>query len=84
MTSFLIPFIAEQDDYLVMWMGSRNQRVIDVPASLLVGGICVIDWSSPEVIIESNGNLLMPVGLTQDFGDVGEVKPTRMCGETNE
>ncbi len=38
------PFIAEQKDLHLPFRGSRNQRVIDVAASLQKGEIILVDW----------------------------------------
>lgn len=35
------PFLLEQRTLSLPWRGSRNQRVIDVPASLAAGGAVV-------------------------------------------
>ncbi len=75
-------FIREQDNGLMQYRGSANQRPIDVRATLGAGGALVIeDWDTPEIIITPTGDLLMPVGL--DFAlDDTPAATTRRCGQT--
>lgn len=75
-------FIAAQDDPLISWRGSRNQRPIDVPASLECGHPVLLDWDSPEVSISPDGLVYMPAGLVETLAEVGDPAPTRMCGQT--
>jgi anaerobic ribonucleoside-triphosphate reductase activating protein len=77
------PFIRSQDDLLLTYRGSRNQRPINIPTSLSAGRIVTLDWDSPEIIISTDGNALMPVGLIPQFSGLGNVQPTRRCGETS-
>lgn len=74
------PYIKDLDDDLITWRGSRNQRPIDVPTSLVNGLPVVLDWDAPRVIIRPDGSLLLPVGLDLE----GEAMPTRMCGQIAE
>lgn len=76
-------FIAGQDDPLIAWRGSRNQRPIAVPASLNTGFIVRRDWDKPKVIITPDGETIFPVGLTGIFqSEEQEARTTRRCGET--
>ncbi len=79
------PFIASRDDDLITWRGSRNQRPIDVQATIYsaypVSRPIVLDWDSPELILDEQGNLTLPVGLAQSFAPLGEIESSRMCGE---
>jgi anaerobic ribonucleoside-triphosphate reductase activating protein len=74
-------FIISQDDPMISWRGSRNQRVINVPATLKAGKIVTEQWDGAQVIIDSNGNILMPVGLSWVMTEIGNPEPTRRCGE---
>jgi anaerobic ribonucleoside-triphosphate reductase activating protein len=78
------PFIASQDDSLLTYRGSRNQRPIDVPATLATGTIVTLDWDSPEIIIDTNGNLHMPIGLAAGFAEAGNERVSRRCGQINQ
>jgi anaerobic ribonucleoside-triphosphate reductase activating protein len=75
------PFVHELDDSLITWRGSRNQRPIDVKATLVSGQVVVLDWDEPEIQIDKSGGLHLPIGLAQDFAEIGEVKRSRMCGQ---
>lgn len=74
------PFVASQDDPLIAWRGSRNQRVINVPASLITGRIVTRDWSKPVVIVTNDGETLFPVGLAPMMAQPSQI--ARRCGET--
>lgn len=80
------PFIAAQDDPLITWRGSRNQRPIDVRPSLaswtLNGSLVLHDWTQPEIVLTADGDALMPVGLAPRFSELGSEEKTRRCGET--
>jgi anaerobic ribonucleoside-triphosphate reductase activating protein len=76
------PFIHQQDDPLIIYRGSRNQRPIDVKRTLSLGGIVTLDWDNPEIIISAEGSALLPVGLAAEFSGLGTANTTRRCGET--
>ena len=76
------PFIVEQDDSLITWRGSRNQRAIDAKASLIAGNVITMDWGNPEIIIDPSGDLHMPIGLSPDFSGAGKERKSRRCGQT--
>jgi len=76
------PFIREMDDPLITYRGSRNQRPIDVPASLKFGRAVLLDWDHPEIVISPEGDAFMPVGLVKEFEEIGDVEKTRRCGQT--
>jgi len=80
------PFIAADDDPLITWRGSRNQRPINVreslPAWVQNEPLVLEDWSNPEIVLTPEGDALMPIGLAPKFSDLGEVKSTRRCGQT--
>ncbi len=81
------PFIKALDDPFIAYRGSRNQRPIDVKASLANWGDpdiapVVLDWGFTEIAIAADGSAFIPVGLVQDFADLGGVNKTRMCGQT--
>jgi organic radical activating enzyme len=74
-------FIRERDDDLIVYRGSRNQRPIDVGASLAEGRVVTLDWDNPEIVIGESGELILPQGLAADFGEMGEVKSHALCGQ---
>ena len=76
------PFVRELDDPFLIYRGSRNQRPIDVPASLSSGRVVTLDWSGPEIVIPTDGSALMPVGLAKEFSELGEARTTLRCGQT--
>ena len=76
------PFLREMDDQTITYRGSRNQRPIDVQASLKLGQAVMLDWDSPEIVIPANGNALLPVGLVREFQEIGTVATARRCGQT--
>lgn len=76
------PFIREMDDPMITYRGSRNQRPIDVPASLKLGQAVMLDWDHPEIVISPEGSAFMPVGLVKEFAEIGDVENTRRCGQT--
>lgn len=75
-------FIRTQDDALISYRGSRNQRPIDIPASIKSDQIITLDWDSIEIIITPEGSALLPVGLVDEFAETGDVTNTRRCGQT--
>jgi anaerobic ribonucleoside-triphosphate reductase activating protein len=77
------PFIASQDDALITWRGSRNQRAIDARATIKSGHVVTLDWDSPEIVVDADGNLHMPIGLASDFAEAGVAQKSRRCGETS-
>jgi anaerobic ribonucleoside-triphosphate reductase activating protein len=76
------PFVQSLDDPFITYRGSRNQRPIDVEASLAEDCVVTLDWDAPEIVITVGGDALMPVGLAADLRGLGELKSTRMCGQT--
>ena len=75
-------FIQPLDDPMIAWRGSRNQRPIDVQASLIAGHPVILDWDSPQVVVTPAGNILLPAGLAEAFSTIGAPAPTRMRGQT--
>jgi anaerobic ribonucleoside-triphosphate reductase activating protein len=76
------PFIRSEDDTLITYRGSRNQRPIDVQASLAAGEVVVLDWDNPEIVIDTDGTAFLPVGLVEEFKEIGDISKTRRCGQT--
>lgn len=74
------PFMKELDDPFIVYRGSRNQRVIDVEASLCEGKVVTLDWDHPEIVIKADGDLVLPAGLANEMAEIGTVIDTRMCG----
>ena len=60
------------DDNTITYRGSRNQRPIDVPASLQAGRVIVLNWDD-EIVITPDGEIILPVGWVQEFSDLGTV-----------
>lgn len=81
-------FRADQDDPLIAWRGSRNQRPIAVRATLNTGLTVQRDWDKPVVTVTPSGEMLFPVGLSGIFQSeeqearTKEIQTTRRCGET--
>jgi anaerobic ribonucleoside-triphosphate reductase activating protein len=75
------PFIQDQDDDYLQYRGSRNQRVIDLKATLASRDRApvLLDWDTPEIVLTPEGDLLGAEGLMADL--VGEGEPARRCGE---
>lgn len=76
------PYIADLDDAHMQHRGSRNQRVINIPATLDAGEIVLLDWDAPEIIITATGQVSAAVGLAEDLdlADLGKSSPGRICG----
>ena len=77
------PFIAKDDDGFIAYRGSRNQRVIDVPASVKAGQAVLLDWDAIQIMIDPDGNILAPVGLTGQMAEIGSASAARRCGEVD-
>jgi anaerobic ribonucleoside-triphosphate reductase activating protein len=75
-------FVRALDDDLIAWRGSRNQRPIDVPASIPLTGPVVLDWDQPEIMVDANGVAYLPFGLAAVFSSLGRPLASRMCGQT--
>jgi anaerobic ribonucleoside-triphosphate reductase activating protein len=76
------PFIKAWDDPFITYRGSRNQRAIDVPNTLNGGGrIIELIWDD-EIQISPEGNIVGPVGIIEDFEQIGAGGNSRMCGQT--
>jgi anaerobic ribonucleoside-triphosphate reductase activating protein len=89
------PYVEAQTDDHVQYRGSRNQRVIDMPATLrpykqlhpLIDDLpeeielVLLDWDTPELIISPEGHVLAAEGLADEFTSLGESAPARRCGE---
>jgi anaerobic ribonucleoside-triphosphate reductase activating protein len=77
------PFIMAQDDPYLQWRGSRNQRPIDVPASLKTGLVVTEDWDSPVLTIGDDGSILGAEGWIDLLADADDsVERARRCGQT--
>jgi anaerobic ribonucleoside-triphosphate reductase activating protein len=76
------PYKKAQDDNFLIYRGSRNQRPINVQASLKAGKVVTEDWDNPEITIDETGDLSIPLGLTGLLADMGTVKASRMCGQS--
>ena len=73
----------------MQYRGSRNQRVIDLRATLkrpagqiFTRGPVLLDWDTPELILTDGGDLLGATPVVAEFGEVGVTAPARRCGET--
>ena len=76
------PYVKALDDNTIIYRGSRNQRPIDVKESRKAGTPIPLDWYHPEVVIDEDGNIFLPIGLTEIGSTIGDVHSTRMCGQT--
>jgi len=87
------PFIAEQDDDRLQWRGSRNQRSIDIGASVTAARangqgaghlpryLVLEDWDTPTLMITDEG-IVGAAGLIRELTETQEeASATRRCGE---
>ena len=75
------PFVRELDDDLICFRGSRNQRVIDIPASLQTGEPVLLDWDRTFQLSDL-GDLILPIGLADTFNGLGATTKSRRCGQS--
>lgn len=80
------PYVRDQDDSFVQYRGSRNQRVIDVPATRAslnpftgVYTIHTLDWDTPELVITNDGTILGAEGVIELVSDSNTA--ARRCGQ---
>jgi anaerobic ribonucleoside-triphosphate reductase activating protein len=90
------PYIAEFDDDLIQYRGSRNQRPIDMKGTLaktpglLRAGfagqfeVVELDWDASEIVITPEGDILGAVGLVEALFGPDAGTPTRRCGQARE
>jgi anaerobic ribonucleoside-triphosphate reductase activating protein len=78
------PYIKALDDETkpTPYRGSSNQRVIDIRASLESEKLVLLDWDNPEIIIRTDGNMVLPLALANEFAEMGDVHNARMCGQS--
>lgn len=76
------PFIKKLDNPFLIWRGSTNQRPINVPESLAAGRVVILDWDNPRLVINPDGSVLLPIGLAPAFAGLGQVRESRMCGQS--
>jgi len=87
------PFIAEQDDDRLQWRGSRNQRPIDIRASITAARanshgarhlpryLVLEDWDTPTLMLTDEG-IIGAKGLIEELTDTQEEpSATRRCGQ---
>ena len=75
------PYMVEQDDDSLQWRGSRNQRAIDVQATLMYGDTdnpVTLDWDT-QVIQIVNGHIVMTGAMFKQLGMTGT--EVARCGE---
>jgi anaerobic ribonucleoside-triphosphate reductase activating protein len=87
------PFIQDQDDDHLQWRGSRNQRPIDMTASLqalreaglplddLPDHLHLADWDQPHLMFTPQGTL-GAAGLIDELAPAGGTPYERRCGTT--
>jgi len=76
------PYIAEQDDDWIQYRGSRNQRVINVPASLRTGQVVEHpSWDDPTLKRDKDGLWHGPKGLIRALFPDQFFAQSKMCGE---
>lgn len=90
LTNILVdgPYVRELDDVGMQYRGSRNQRPIDVwatieqPLSETFGrGPVVLDWDTEELVITEEGDVLGASPLVERFAVLGVERAARRCGE---
>lgn len=74
-------FVRELDDTTITYRGSRNQRPIDVQESLVAGEPVILDWDN-EIVLSSDGDLILPAGFANLFEEIGAVDSSRRCGQS--
>lgn len=57
------PFVLALDDPHLAYRGSRNQRVLDLPATLAAGRPVCLDWDSNQSIVIAAGAAVIPAAL---------------------
>lgn len=82
------PYVASLGGPDLQYRGSRNQRPIDLPASLASGSAALLDWDTPEIVIDAAGDVIAtaPVLETLGGGDanwLGKPTPARQCGQVS-
>jgi anaerobic ribonucleoside-triphosphate reductase activating protein len=79
------PYVPNLDDNEIQWRGSRNQRVIDVPASLHNGALATeerlvfLDWDTPTLTVMPDGALVGAGDLVREL--FGEGETVARCGQ---
>lgn len=77
------PYRPGLDDNTIQWRGSRNQRAIDVPASLRGSSYApvVLNWDTPTFTITPDGDVVTAAGLTALLDGLGAEEREVRCGE---
>ena len=88
------PYVHQLDSPWMQYRGSSNQRVIDMPSTweawrlnrgwdyeTLSDHLVLLDWDTEEIIVSPEGDLLAAEPVAMDFGGLGELAPTRRCGQ---
>jgi anaerobic ribonucleoside-triphosphate reductase activating protein len=57
------PFVQDLDDPHLAYRGSRNQRVLDLPATRASGRPVCLDWDTNQSIVIANGIAVVPYAL---------------------
>jgi anaerobic ribonucleoside-triphosphate reductase activating protein len=75
------PYRKHLDDSTIQWRGSRNQRVIDVPASLEAGHAVELNWDNPTFVVTPEGDVISASGNGGMMEGLGESERAPRCGE---
>ena len=83
------PYVAEQDSDAMQFMGSANQRAIDMQATLvqrsagevMTGFVVLLNWDTPLLSITDEGNLVGAVTVVEQFAGEGVLQTERRCGQ---
>ena len=83
------PYVIEQDSDAMQFMGSANQRAIDMRATLvqrsagevMTGFVVLLDWGTPLLSITDEGNLVGAVTVVEQFAGEGVLQTERRCGQ---
>jgi anaerobic ribonucleoside-triphosphate reductase activating protein len=89
------PYEASEDDDSIQYRGSRNQRVIDLQATIRCNGdlltayrlrpetveLVLLDWDTPTLTITPDGEIVGAARLIHRLFGATAGRPIRRCGE---
>jgi anaerobic ribonucleoside-triphosphate reductase activating protein len=83
------PYIQALDDDAIQWRGSRNQRVIDLAASVHQGVLegadpVLLDWDTPVLTVTTDGRIVGAADAMRALFDRSDLAPSRRCGDSDQ